>query len=156
AHVLESLGASISGFSGRNSIGLDVEFLSKHWPVIKPILGEVLTHPTFPAEELETERALVLRTIKAEKDSPANLCHLNFLGGMYPDHPYGRSSLGTEETVSSFTQESLRRFFENHVRSQGLVLASVGSFPSQEWEEELNELLSAIPKTGAAPTPDTE
>lgn len=150
AHVLESLGASIQGFSGRNSIGLEAECLSKHWTILKPILREILTVPSFPSDEFQTEKELVLKEIASEKDSPVNTCHLNFLKAIYCDHPYGNSVLGTAETVGSITRDDLQAYFKSRIYRSELVISSVGNFPSEMWTGELAELCRDLPERGSA------
>ncbi|MCB0406225.1 MAG: insulinase family protein [Bdellovibrionales bacterium] len=148
AHTLESLGASISSFAGKNTCGLSVDFLTKHWHRVKPLLEEVLLEPTFPQEELDTERELTLREILSQRDYPSTVCQLNFLQTLYGDHPYGRSHLGTEETVKSFTRETLSAWYREYVHRGRLVVSTVGDFSHEEWVAELREMCKHLPVSG--------
>ncbi len=151
SHVLESLGADVSSFAGRNTHGLDIEFISKQWSVIRPILGELLTEPTFPEEEFETERAILLKEIQSERDTPGQICNQNFQGAMYgKDHPYGRSHLGTKSAVEKLTAADLKKFFREYVHRGHLVVSSVGSFPQTDWASELEPILKLLPPNGRA------
>lgn len=151
AHTLESLGASVSSFCGKHTMGLSIEFLSKQWPLVKPLLTEVLLEPTFPKNELETEKQLLLRDILSERDSPGNVCHINFVKALYGDHPYGRSSLGKKEDVEKVTQEDLLKFYKQFIHQGNVVISSVGNFDPELWEEELATLIEQLPKSGATP-----
>lgn len=153
AHTLESLGASVSSFCGKHTMGISVEFLTKQWPLVKPLLSEVLLNPTFPKEELETERSLLLRDILAEKDSPGNVCHLNLVRALYGNHPYGRSSLGKKEDVEKVSQGDLLNFYRRFIHQGNVVISTVGNFDPEMWEDELSSLISQLPKTGDNPKP---
>ncbi|MBI4403351.1 MAG: insulinase family protein [Deltaproteobacteria bacterium] len=153
AHRLESLGASLHGFCGRNTVGLSLEFLAKDWSSIRPLFREILLQPTFPEEELTIEKNLILHEILSEKDSPSQLCSLNFLSNLYGTHPYGRSILGTAESVSSLTRTHLQRFYQKQVNRAHLVISTVGDFDREEWMAELAQAFSELAADGQAPRP---
>ncbi len=152
-HTLESLGASIYSFSGKHTTGLSIEFLSKHWRSVKPLLSEILLHPTFPEDEIETERGILLREIQMEKDSPGALCSHNFYKALYGSHAYGRSSLGNFDDVKSFTKKDLEQRYKDYIHQNNVVISTVGNFDSETMESEIYELLSQLPKNGKNATP---
>lgn len=156
SQTLEALGASISGFCGRHTFGMQLEFLSKHWKPIQPIFEELLLAPAFAENELEIERELVLREIDAERDSPSNLCYQNFAKTLFGKHPYGRSVLGTRESVESFTQKDLKLFHQNYVHKKHLVVSTVGSLHRDRWIDELQEILGPLRDLGNDPKPLTK
>lgn len=151
AYALDSMGASLSGYVGRHTMGLTLEFLSKQWSSIKPLLTDLLLQPSFPEKEIETEKNLLLQDIRSERDMPAQVCQLNFQKLLYGSHHYGRSSLGTETTVTNLGAPQLRTFYQNFIHQGGVVAASVGNFEKNRWEMELSELLQQLPATGATP-----
>jgi zinc protease len=148
AHVLESLGASLHSYSGKHTMGLSVEFLAKQWPVIKPLLTEILLCPSFPEDEFLTEKNLLLRDILSERDTPGSVCQLNFISALYGDHTYGRSSLGTQETVSKLTTEDLKNFYRDYIHQKRVVISTVGHFNREVWKDELSQLLGKLPESG--------
>lgn len=149
AHTLESLGASLHAFAGKNTLGISMEFLSKHWPMIKPLLSEILISPTFPAEEFTTEKSILLREIRSERDTPGQVCHLNFVEALYgPTHPYGRSSSGAFEAVSRLQPAHLNEFYRDRVHQNGLVVSAVGNLDRDIWLEEIGDLCRRLPSSG--------
>jgi zinc protease len=151
AQKLESLGASVHGFVGRNTLGLSVECLSKHWSEVKPIFLDTLLEPGFPEQEFTTEKDLILREIHSEKDSPGALCQYNFLSKMYGNHPYGRSPLGTKETVTSLSASDLRAYYKDFVHRKGAVISTVGSIDPQSWLPEIETIINKLPADGKSP-----
>ncbi|MFM8268941.1 MAG: M16 family metallopeptidase [Pseudomonadota bacterium] len=148
AYVLDSLGASISAYVGRHTMGLSLEFLSKQWPSVKPLLTDILLNPSFPEDEFEIEKNILLQDIRSERDLPAQVCQLNFMKALYGDHPYGRSSLGTLESVSALTPQDLRNFYESYIHQAGVVVSTVGNFDKSRWETEIAELIHRLPTGG--------
>jgi len=151
AQALESLGASLHGFAGKNTHGLSLEFLPKHWTVIKPLLSEILLHPTFPSDEFATEKNLQMREIMSERDTPGQVCNLNFISALYGDHPYGRSGSGTLESVGKLLPEHLMTFYKDFVHQKNMVVSTVGHFPKDGWVAELEALCAQLPAQGRDP-----
>lgn len=148
AQALESLGASLHGFAGRNTHGLSLEFLPKHWTVVKPLLSEILLHPTFPQDEFATEKNLMMREIMSERDTPGQVCNLNFIAALYGDHPYGRSGSGTLDSVGKILPEHIQAFYRDHLNQKDLVVSTVGHFPKDGWVDELESLCIQLPSHG--------
>ncbi|NBX92387.1 MAG: insulinase family protein [Proteobacteria bacterium] len=153
AYQLDSLGASIGAFVGRHTMGLSIEFLSKQWTAVKPLLSEILLNPTFPENEFEIEKEILLQDIRSERDTPGQICQLNFMQALYHHHPYGRSSLGKLDTVSSLTSKDLRDFYRNYIHQSEVVVSTVGHFDRGAWEKEIAEILHSLPQTGKKITP---
>lgn len=69
ADEIEQLGASLSGFAGRNSFGLQVSGLSGDADVLLEVMADCLTHSTFPADEVEKQRTIQLAGIRQQRES---------------------------------------------------------------------------------------
>lgn len=148
SYVLDSLGASIHSFVGRHTMGLSLEFLAKQWPSVKPLLTDILLCPTFPETEFQIEKEILLQDIRTERDMPGQLCQINFMKMLYGEHPYGRSGLGTENTVKALTPQDLKGFYQDYVHQSGVVVSTVGNFEKNRWESEISELLQQLPVNG--------
>lgn len=143
-HQLESLGASLFAFSGRHTFGLGVDCLTKHWDAVRSLLEETLLTPSFPEAEVQLEKELVLREILSERDSPGQMCQLNFLESLYGNHPYGRSGLGTQASVKAILRSDLETVYKRLVRSGKIVVSCVGAVTSELIREDLSPLLESL------------
>jgi len=151
AYVLDSLGASINAYVGRHTMGISLEFLSKQWPSIKPILTDILLSPTFPEHEVELEKDIQIQDIRSEKDTPGQICQINFAKALYGEHPYGRSGLGTEASVKQLTSKDLLSFYKDYIHKNSVVVSTVGSFDKTRWESEISDLIHQLPQNGKKP-----
>jgi len=70
AATVESWAGSLSGFSGRNSLGVSGKFLSKDLYAGLELLADVVRNPSFPPSEIKKVREDILAGIKAKKDRP--------------------------------------------------------------------------------------
>ncbi len=91
------------------------------------LLGsEILRSPSFPDSELELERRLTIQSIRSQQERPFTIAYDRLQRLMYGDHPYGFSSLGTEETVSAITRDDLNDFHRKYLRPDQMVVSIAG------------------------------
>jgi len=128
--ALESVGAQLSYRSGVHSVGFGGKALAEDLDLLLDILADSLQHPTFPEAELEKLRGQVLTAIQRRAHDTGSMAWLTFDALLYPDHPYGRSTLGYEETVSGLGRAHLLDHYRDLYSPEGMVIAVVGAVPS--------------------------
>ena len=65
------------------------------------LLGEVLTSPTLKAEDVESERQVILEELAMDDDSPDDVVHRTFTQQVFGDHPLGRDTAGERPIQAS-------------------------------------------------------
>lgn len=152
AKVLDHMASSISGFSGRNSLGLSGTFLSEHFDRGLDLFLECLLTPSFDKEEVERERWMVMQDLRSQEDDQARMTFQLFNRTLYKEHPYRLPILGNAESVEALTPEGMREYYHSLLRPEQLVLCAVGDFDSQEVLTQLEYVLSSLePKESSAP-----
>lgn len=128
--ALESVGAQLSFRSGVHSVGFGGKALAEDLDLLLDILADSLQRPTFPAPELEKLRGQVLTAIQRRAHDTRSMAWLTFDALLYPDHPYGRSVMGYEDTVANLRDAHLLDHYRNHYSPEGTVIAVVGAVSS--------------------------
>lgn len=123
---LEALGATIKGFSGRNTFGLKALSLSSNFDETLKLFKEILLTPTFKEEECEKARPELISMIFMQEDSPISLAVNQFLKILFSDHPYGLNIAGDLIFYQNFKAEDLRQAYQNFVTPEKAVLTVVG------------------------------
>lgn len=126
AREVESLAGSLEGFSGRNTIGIQADFLSRFFPQAMELLSDALLNCTFPEQELERERPRLLASIRRERDQPTRLAMRRFTQTLFKVHPYGFRLEGSEESLSSMGRQDLVDFAAKVLVPSNAVLSIVG------------------------------
>ena len=91
-----------------------------------PLLAELLQGATVPDGEFERERSVVLEELRQAWDNPDWIAFQSLLESLYPDHAYGRSVLGTAESVLAITPDRMRQFHACHYQPERTVVAITG------------------------------
>ncbi|HEY0710010.1 MAG TPA: insulinase family protein, partial [Polyangia bacterium] len=75
---VEGRAGTLSGHAGRNSLGLEAEFLTKHFEAGLDLFAECLTDSVFPDRELEHERRLSLEALRQQEDDVSHVAFRAF------------------------------------------------------------------------------
>jgi zinc protease len=125
--TLESVGAQLGLHSGVHTVGFGGKALAEDLDLLLDILADSLIHPTFPAGEAEKLRGQILTGLQRRAFDTRRMARLTFDALLYPDHPYGRSVLGYEETVSGLGRDHLADYYRAHYSPEAMVIAIVGA-----------------------------
>ena len=146
---IEDIGASISAFSGRNSIGLSASFLASNRDEGFRLFAEVLTSPAFNADDVEKVRPEILAQIKAQDEQLAGRVFRLLAKNLYPGgHPYSREQLGTAETIQKLSPADLKKAYGELVRPEDIIIAVAGDVEPLKVKETLETILSGWKPAG--------
>src|SRR5699024_4805803 len=71
-------------------------------------------------------------------------CALPIFSQSFENHPLGRSTLGSEETVSSFKRQDLYAYMEGRYQPSNLLVAVAGNTNHQQVMDLVEEVFSGI------------
>ncbi len=129
--AIESLGASLSLYSGRHAVGISGKCLAEDLATVLDVLGDALQHPTFPSEQVERLRDQRLTSLQERNNDTRAVASLLFRRLAYPaDHPYSRPIEGNVDTVSALQPAELADFYRRSYGPTGGVLVIVGAVPA--------------------------
>lgn len=127
AKAIESLGASLSAVAGIDQTTVGLLTLSKHLDPALTLMGDMVVHPAFKADELERDRKSRLQGLKQQKDVATTVADKVFNLVVYgEDHPYGHPSSGTIASVQAITRDDIVGFYDRFYRPNNAVLIVVG------------------------------
>jgi zinc protease len=79
------------------------------------------------------------------------MAHLTFDALLFPDHPYGRSVQGYEDTVPGLGRDDLVRHYRDHYTPEGLVITVVGAVPTTAVADKVEAALGSWHTPGISP-----
>jgi zinc protease len=143
AELVEGRAASLDGFSGRNTVGLQLTCLAKDFSHLAPAFDDVLVNASFPADEVAHSQRVMEDTLRTIEDHSGQLCSKYFLESLFQKHPYGALSSGSFESVKTFNAQKLKSYLEQWVRPERSVISVVGRLSRSaldSWLRQLNEM----------------
>jgi zinc protease len=143
---IDEMAAGLGAFSGRNSVGLSMDYLSVFEDKMYEVFADTMTAPLFPKEILEREKEIIQNQIKSRNDNPSQVAILAFMKTLFEGHPYAKDMMGSEESVEKIQSESLQSYYKKIVGSKNLTLSVVGDFNREKWLKNLKELAGTLAK----------
>jgi zinc protease len=127
AESLESRGISLDIGVNRHLFSVVCTCLAEDFEPVLALLGDVLTVPSLPDQELATRKGETVTAIRQDEDSPAVQAVEGLMALLYgKEHPYGRPLKGTVDSVEAITREGLRRLHAERFTPGELSAVVVG------------------------------
>ena len=125
--ALESVGAQLAFHGGVHTSGFGGKALAEDLDLILAIMADCLRRPIFPSGETDKLRGQILTDLQRRAHDTRRMADLAFNALLYPDHPYGRSIQGYEDTVSGLSRDDTAGFYRRCYSPQGMVVVLVGA-----------------------------
>ena len=140
----DAIGGHVDAFTSREVAAYYVKVLDEHLARAFDLLADLVTSPSFADEELDRERNVVMEEIKMVGDTPDDLVHEVFVANFWPDHPLGRSILGTNDTLATFNHDRVVDYFSNIYTPRNLVVAGAGNLEHEKFVDMVGGYLSSL------------
>ena len=108
---LDRLGGELNAFTTKEEIVLHATVLKDDLPKAVSLLLELASEASFPDDEVETERGVVIDEINSYKDNPFEDVYDRFEEMLFYGHRLSRSILGTAASVKKITPANLRDYY---------------------------------------------
>ncbi|MCO5130463.1 MAG: insulinase family protein [Xanthobacteraceae bacterium] len=112
------------------------------------LLRLALTAPRFEAADIERIRAQIMSGLRRETSDPGSLAGHKFMAAAFGNHPYGRPTSGTLESVPTITADDLRDYTRRVVAKDHLTIAVVGDIDAASLSKLLDDTFGALPAKG--------
>ena len=144
AREVDAIGGNLDAFTGKETVCFNIKVLDEHVATALDVLSDLVLNPVFASEEIARERGVILEEIKMDEDNPDTLVHEIFMQNFWKGHPLGKPILGTRETVRSFEQNTLVRFFEQRFQSGNMVFSAAGNLEHDSFVEMVARHFSSL------------
>ncbi|OLA98557.1 MAG: hypothetical protein AUH77_07245 [Candidatus Rokubacteria bacterium 13_1_40CM_4_69_39] len=149
AEAAEEIGGSLDASGEVESAEIRGEALARHWEGLLGLIAEVVLEPSFPGEEIERERRLILSQIKTRAETPFTLSLDALLRELYGSHPYAWPGLGLPSAVGRFARGELVAHYRAVFQAERVVLAVSGQVSHARVVRTSERLFAKLPRSGA-------
>ena len=147
----ERMGGTLNAYTSHDLVAFHITVRAESAVPATDLLSDFVGRPRIDAGELDHERGVVIQEIQRYKDQPAAVADELIDRAAFGDHPLGRTVLGPEEHLRTFTREGVVAFRERRWAGQrggAFVVGNVDHAPS---DGEVDELFGRFP---TLPAPD--
>lgn len=149
----ESVGANVFVSGGRHLTGFGGKSLSEDFGLLVDVLSDVLLYPVFPQNEVDKVRGQIITSLKELENDTRGLANREFRQLLYtPEHPYGRPTDGSLESVPRIQRDGLERFYHTYYHPRRATMVVVGDVQAQEAYDMLESALGRWQPAGDPPS----
>jgi predicted Zn-dependent peptidase len=127
AEAFDSIGGQVNAFTSKEYTCYYAKVLDEHAGFALEMLADMFFNSTFVEEELKKEKNVVLEEIKMYEDTPDDIVHDLLSKACYANHPLGYPILGTEQTLNTFTGDTLREYMAENYTPDKVVISVAGN-----------------------------
>ncbi len=141
----ERLGGVLNAYTSHDLVAFHITVRAESAGPALDLLSDFVGRPRLDAEELDRERGVVIQEINRAYDQPSTVAEYLIDRAAFGDHPLGRTVLGPEQNLRSFTREGIVAFRERRwsgARGGAFLAGNVEHVPA---EEELQERFARFP-----------
>ncbi|XP_060084512.1 uncharacterized zinc protease y4wA-like, partial [Ylistrum balloti] len=139
---LDSLGASIGASAGQDVIALSGRFLKDKLSESLELFFDVLQQPAFAQRELDIERLDQLRELEALREHKYRYTAQQFRSHFYENHPYGRSILGSVESLNAISRPDIQKIHHQLLSETEIVIGISGNISAKEAIDKVEQLFA--------------
>jgi predicted Zn-dependent peptidase len=106
----ERIGAQLNAYTSHDLVAFHITARAEAAMEAIDLLTDFVGRPHLDEEELDRERGVVIQEIARYNDQPASVAEHLIDEAAFGDHPLGRSVLGPEEHLRTFTRDAIVAF----------------------------------------------
>lgn len=141
---MDRIGAQVNAFTGKDITCYYVKSTTAHAAEAFDILSDLFLNSSFPEDEMEREKGVIIEEINMNEDTPDDLCLDVLSRAFYGTRGYGRNILGPKENVSGFTRADAFDYIKRRYAPQNIVISMAGNIDVNAAEEMTAKYFSSV------------
>src|SRR5690625_331437 len=146
AEAFDAIGGQVNAFTSKEYTCYYTRVLDTYKEYAIEILTDMFFDSTFPEDEIERERKVVMEEIKMYEDSPDNHVHDLLSTAAYGNHSLGKAILGTDEHLQSFSKEHLHAYKDEYYTANNVVVSIAGNV-DHTFIKQVEQYFNRFPQT---------
>jgi predicted Zn-dependent peptidase len=142
--AIDGVGGDFNAFTGKEYAGYYVKVAASEIELACDVLSDMLLHASFPQEEIEKERGVIMEEERMYQDTPMYRAGWDFEELLYGDCPLGWDTIGQETVIRSVNQEDFQKHKDRLYTADNLVLTFAGKVTPKQSMELATRFFSGI------------
>lgn len=149
--IVEEIGNVSNAYTTKDHASYFITTASSYFDKALDVFSDYIQNPSFPEEEVEAERGVILNEINMGKDDPERQLFEIFSSAMFRKHPAGVPTIGYRELFEKTTRDDIVNYHKRMYIPNNMIFVAVGDFDS---ETALSKIKSAFKDFKRGPLPD--
>jgi zinc protease len=151
---IENLGGVFNAETSRDYTRYYVDIPSNFGLDALKIYCDALRNADYGTEQIDQERKVILEEYGLTKENPTVTMRDKIYALAFGSHPYGRSVIGSAETIKSFTRNDLLNYRSRWYSPQNISIVITGNFDREKYLVFLRSYFKDVPGSAREVAPD--
>ncbi len=143
---IENCGGVINAYTTLDRTVFWVDMPSEHWKKGLDVLSDAVFNCSFPEDEWQREKDVILREMAMYRDNPDSIVGELLFETLYLVHPYRIPVIGYEDIFKKLTREDILTFHRKYYAPNNAMIVVVGDIVPEEVKALLNETIGKMPR----------
>lgn len=142
----ERLGAEVNAHTDKDHTAFHMRGLAEDAPRFVRLLGDIVRESTFPEDEFERERRVILHEIADDEDDPLTIAFQAFDRECYGAHPAALPVIGRRANIERFTRDDLLGYVQRQYSGENVVIGVAGDIDADAVVEAAQAAFGGLPR----------
>lgn len=149
ASEFDAIGGNFNAYTSHESTVYYAKTLRENMDVSMSILSDILQNSLYDAEEINREKEVILQELAMTIDTPDDIIFDMFQEAAYPKQSFGRSILGTVDTVKNASRDQILKYVHNNHYNQNIIISAAGKISHPELLDLVSKYFHGFKSKGA-------
>lgn len=122
---VENLGGNANAYTTNDRTCYTASLPGNFWKEACDFLADIVRNSTFPENEFEKERDVIIQEYKQRNDDPSYLGYYGLMSIGFEGHRLGRQVIGKLENIENFKREDLLNYYKKYYTASNMIFSLV-------------------------------
>jgi len=127
AAVMDAVGGESNAFTAKEYTCYYARVLDEDLPLAVDLTCDMVTSSLLRAEDVESERGVILEEIAMHDDDPGDAVHDVFAAALFGDSPLGRPVIGSVSSIEGLSRAAIHGYYRRRYLPSATVVAAAGN-----------------------------
>ncbi|PRD45029.1 peptidase M16 [Sphingobacterium haloxyli] len=143
---LEAVGGDLNAYTTKEYTCVHASVLKPHLQKALDLFEDIIFHSTFPADEIEKEKGVIVDEMASYRDNPEESIMDDYEDLIFQHSGLGHNILGWEEDLLTFTKEDAEGFIAQNYHTDDIVIGISGDYTLKTVEKMLKRYFEPVKK----------
>ena len=130
--IIDGIGGEFNAFTDKDYTGYYVKAPTKYFNTVVSVIADMVQTPLLKQKEIEKEKGVIVQEINMYEDNPQRQVFRFYEKLLYDKTPLGMDVIGSQKTVSTFSQKTFLDYIHNFYYPSNSVLIVAGGLTSAQ------------------------
>ena len=146
AREVQALGGDVNAYTSMDKTVFLINLLSRNWVKGLDLLRQLVLEVDFQAEEVETEREVILKEINMGEDEPGRRLYKLLWRTAFRVHPYRFPVIGYAELFREISRDQVMDYYRKWYVPNNMILVASGDLAADDLFQVAVELFGPYPR----------